>query len=108
MYIDRATVYKYEKSSSEDGSTKQNIISVPELSNIPCRLSIKKKDDPEFEKGVNSLNEVYTLFTSNIRTFKSGANLKVSHYNKEYKFTAGEPILYDFHQEIPLSREEWN
>ncbi len=105
MYIDKATIYRNIKKTLEDGSTAHELCVHKE--NITCKLDIKKNDEPASDGDVNSLNMIYTLFTSNLHDFRKGDVLKIFHYGKEYNMLAGEPIISNFHQQIPLSREEY-
>lgn len=107
MYKDSVDIYRYTKESNLDGSTTQKLKDVPELQSIPCMLDIKTADDPDPDGDANSLKVVYTLFSDNEILFKKGDYLKVSKRGVIYKLIAGLPIIYDYHQEIPLILKEW-
>lgn len=107
MYTDTANIYRYLNVTNPDKSVTQKLQETPALSNVPCRLSIKRNDEPKQGNGVDSLTVVYTLFTSNLRTFKKGDLFKVWHKGKEYKLIAAEPMSYEFNQQIPMIQEDW-
>lgn len=107
LYNDSASVYRYTKVKNPDNSTTQKLKNIPELSALPCLLNIEKPDSAEAEGEINSLNAVYSMFISDLESIKSGDYIKVMSKRKEYKFIAGDPVVYDCHQEVPLSLKEW-
>lgn len=107
LYKDIASIYRYEKVKNPDGSTVQKLKNIPELSSLPCLINIEKPDDAAPSREVNSLNMVYTMFISDLINIRAGDYINIRRHDKDYKFIAGEPIKYDFHQEVPLYLEEW-
>lgn len=107
MYTDSASVYRYTKIKNADGSTSQKLKGDPELSGIPCLMNIENSDNAAVEGEVNSLNMVYIMFISDLSDIKEGDYIQIRSKRKFYKFIAGKPIIYDFHQEVPLNLKEW-
>lgn len=46
MYTDRMTVQRYRKAIGSDGEVSESLMPAPELTDIPCRLSLGAKDSP--------------------------------------------------------------
>lgn len=107
MYKDSASIFRYVKEKNNDGSTVQKLKSIPEISGIPCRINIEGADEAAQSGEVNTLNMVYTMFISDLIDIKAGDHIQIRSYEKSHRFIAGEPVIYDFHQEVPLSLKEW-
>ena len=106
MYQDRLSVSRYTVTEEEDGSNKRVLTAVSELSDIPCRLDIKRADDPELPEDVNQIKVTYTVFSNPEHVFRAGDHLIVTHQGSTYELTAGNPILYLHHQEVPAIEEK--
>lgn len=107
MYKDSASVYRYVSIKNNDGSTTQKLKGIAEISGIPCLLNIENGDDAAQSGEANTINMVYTMFISDLIDIKAGDHIQVRRKGKFYKFLAGKPVVYDFHQEVPLSLKEW-
>lgn len=107
LYKDSVSIYRYENVKNPDGSTVQKLKAIPELSGHPCLMNIEKPDDAAPSGEANSVNMVYSMFTSDLFTIKSGDHINIRRHGKDYMFIAGEPIKYDFHQEVPLNLKGW-
>ena len=107
LYKDSVSIYRYENVKNPDGSTVQKLKDIPELSGHPCLMNIEKPDDAAPLGEANSVNMVYTMFISDLITIRAGDYINILRYGKDYKFIAGEPIKYDFHQEVPLNLKGW-
>lgn len=46
LYTDRMTVKRYASGKDEDGATRKELESVPEMQDIPCRISFQGRDEP--------------------------------------------------------------
>lgn len=46
MYTDRMSVQRYQPATGPDGETAEVLTPVPDLVDIPCRLSLGAKDSP--------------------------------------------------------------
>lgn len=107
MYKDSASVYRYADVKNGDGSTVQKLKGIPEISAIPCLMNTESIDAAAPSGEANSINMVYTMFISDLISIKAGDYINIRRHGKDYKFIAGEPVKYDFHQEVPLSLKEW-
>lgn len=107
LYKDSLSVYRYTDVSNGDGSTIKKLQAVPEISAIPCLMNIESADNAAPATEINSIDAVYTMFTSDLIDIRAGDHLNIRRRGKNYKFTAGLPIVYDFQQEVPLSLKEW-
>ena len=107
IYKDSASVHRYVNVKNSDNSTTQKLKNIPEISAIPCLLNIENGDDAAQSGEINSLNMVYTMFISDLIDIKAGDHIRIRRNGKFYKLLAGEPVIYDFHQEVPLSLKEW-
>lgn len=107
MYKDSLSVYRYTDLRNGDGSTVKKLQAVPEISAIPCLMNIESGDGAAPAGEINSMDAVYTMFTSDLIEIKAGDYINIRRHGKDYKFTAGLPLVYDFQQEVPLTLKEW-
>lgn len=107
MYKDLLTVYEYGKTRNADGSTVSKLLKVANLTDIPCRLSVRTADIPDSNSELNKTHLVYTLFADNEHLIKKGSKLEVIKQGDVHKFTAGKPVKHEHHQEIVCIDEEW-
>lgn len=107
IYKDSASIHRYTKVKNSDSSTTQKLKSIPELSGLPCLMNIENTDTPALTGEANSLNMIYTMFISDLIEIKAGDYINIRRKGKDHKFITGEPVLYEFHQEVPLSLKEW-
>lgn len=106
LYKDQLSVFRYVITEDEDGSNKRELAVVPELTDIPCRLDIKRADDAELPEDVNSIKATYTVFADPNHALKAGDHITVQHQGKTYALITGDPVLYLYHQEIPAIQEK--
>lgn len=105
MYTDRVTVKRYAESISTIGRT--SITEAPVYNNIPCRLSKKTQSGNMQMEPSNNLNETAMLYVDTEYVIKQGDELHVTRGNRSYHYQAGEPFVYESHQEIVVSRKDY-
>lgn len=116
MYEDRATIYRHAK--VKDRVTKETkLVPVPFISDQPCRISQKALGQNNQTEAQNDISYETKLFIAPEREIKQGDMLEVTRGRftdfgwepiaPARKYTAGEPFMYQTHQEISLQRKEW-
>lgn len=102
FYKDRFTAYRLIKGKNEDGSTGQRL-ELTGLEDLPCRASRKTSDSANMGEGsVNPVTVTLLLFTHPEYPLKAGYTLAINHAGHTRRYLAGEPYVYDNHQELEL------
>lgn len=104
MYTDTAKVYRYVKTSTPSGATREGTQLI--YTAIPCRISQKELNSPLQSQTSISMNISYEikLFCSPDYILKAGDKLEVTRGNNTIQFyELGKPFQYSTHQEFLLS-----
>lgn len=101
-YTDRLTVQRIEK-VKVNGETKQRLVTVYEQQ--PCRISQKTLGTNGQTESVNRIAYETKLFIAPELEIKQGDTLTVTRGPLTRTYTAGEPFLYESHQEISIQRK---
>jgi hypothetical protein len=105
MYSDVVSVKRYSESVSAIGRT--SIDEVVVYSNIPCRLSKKSPSANMQTESSNTLDDSAMLYLDKQYIIRQGDELYLTHIGRSYHFQAGEPFVYESHQEIVISRKDY-
>ena len=105
FYRENATVYRPVSTVQKDGTTRQEMLPVEELTNIPCRVSANTKDDNlDREDDQNPVLEVCTLFCSPSWKIQEGDVLEVTRDDITQRWIAGAPTRYRHSLQIRVVR----
>jgi len=102
-YGHKATIKGYRESKTEYGSTKHDKVIVVE--DILCALSQNSRNFNTTQNLSNDISYTAKLFCSPDIEVNTGDEIIVSIGFTTREFKAGEPYIYESHQEIPLLRE---
>lgn len=109
-YFHKMSVSRFGDTKDEWGGTKQAYVPIPALQFITCGYSQSSR----------TMNAIQTVTTNNITynpkifcdptlDIKAGDRITVNYGSKVIgKFQAGEPYVYDSHQEVPLIKDNKN
>ena len=105
FYRENATVYRPVSTVQLDGTTRQEMQPVEELTDIPCRLSMNTKDDNlDREDDQNPVLEVCTLFCSPSWKIQEGDVLDVTRDEITQRWVAGAPTRYRHSLQVRVVR----
>ena len=102
MYTDRMTVKRYQPATGPDGEAAEFLGGVPELTDIPCRLSLGAKDSPLMTEDGNPTDVQPTLICRPEIQLRSGDFIIVQRltdatsgiWRDIYSGNIGRPNLY--------------
>lgn len=100
-YDKRMTVFGSEPYEKPDGSDGVRFGEV--LSNVPCRVSMNKRDNTTQADG-NLITNSHILFCASDVLIPAGSKLTVD--GIKYESTEA-PMVYPSHQEIKVNQHEW-
>lgn len=106
LYTDQFSVSRLQKELMPDKSSHQTLLPVEDMQNLPCRVSRVAGDAAQTDGDtVNMVKVELMMFTHLAYTVMPGDTVDVTRRGNSQRYIAGEPFLYDHHQEIALSRE---
>lgn len=101
-YTDTCTVYGFQKIKKGGATRNEKIIL---LNNIKCALSQKSLKPTAQSETANAVSYDAKLFTAPEMLIEPGSRIEVSRLGRVSEFvSAGEPFVYETHQEIMLKR----
>lgn len=108
LYNDKLTAYRYMNVENPDGTTDKVRGPVPELTNIPCRLSFTRVSERLFDTEEARTPVLYepTVFCPPGAKVKAGDYLEISRMKDDgtveriYEGNAEDPRWYPSHSEI--------
>ena len=79
----------------------------PLYSNVPCRISFSRTIDLTTDKAINKLpiHLIPKVFCDTSIDIKAGDYIIITRNNTQYKGIAGNPNMYETHQEISMTVE---
>lgn len=107
MYQDTATVSRLVSQKQPNGVTKQVLVAVEGMDNLPCRISSETMDKPDDQtETVNPVVVMHKLFCAPQWAFTPGDSITVTHLGKVAEYLAGEAMVYTSHQEVLLWHQD--
>ena len=105
LFTDKLDIYRYGASQNEDGTTSTNLPTKPLYSNIPCRISFSRTIDLTTDLAINKLpiHLIPKVFCDTSIDIKAGDYIIITRNNTQYKGIAGNPNMYETHQEISMT-----
>ncbi|MDQ0175993.1 ABC transporter ATP-binding protein [Bacillus chungangensis] len=103
-YEDKVSISRYEK-FKVGGETKHELHVI--YKDQPCRLSQKALGSNNQSDAQNDITYETKLFISPDLEILQGDEIEVTKGTMKRKYTAGEPFIYQSHQEVTLSREDY-
>lgn len=104
LYEDKCTISRYGPVTQPNGSTKNELHAI--YNDVPCRISQKSLGSNGQTESTNNIAYDIKLFISPDIEIKQGDTVNVVRGTHERLYTAGEPFLYQTHQEISLQRKD--
>ena len=104
FYEDRCTITGFRETKTEWNETrleKQVIVK-----NVPCRVSQRTLGTNAQSDTVNVIAYETKLFIAPDVPIRQGDEIEVTRGSIVRKYTAGEPFVYQSHQEVSLQRRE--
>lgn len=99
-YTDRCSIWREVEETDEydETSFKETLIA----ENIRCALSKKNLANISAKDNAASLEYDMVLFCNPAVDIQTSDVVKVTRFSREQRFKAGQPVLYDSHQEVGL------
>ena len=105
LYDGIATIEEARKRKNEKNIMVSEWVAV--VTDLPCRVSYKTLSPAVGSDTVDTIAMAITLFTAPDIDVLPGSRITVRQRGREMKFSSsGIPAVYDFHQEIPMTRRE--
>lgn len=106
-YFHTMDVSRLSDTEDEFGRTKQGYVLVDTLQNINCGYSQSSRGMNTIRtESVNIIEYNPKIFCNPTLDIKTGDRISVKYHTRDMgEFTAGEPYIYDSHQEIPLMKK---
>lgn len=107
LFTDKLDIYRHNNSLNDDGTTKTDLPTTSLYSNIPCRISFSRTIDLTTDKAINKLpiHLIPKVFCDTSIDIKAGDYIIITRNNTQYKGIAGNPNMYETHQEISMTVE---
>lgn len=106
LYKDICTIYRLQKVKNPDtGVTEMTPVAIYE--NQPCRISQKSLGTNSQTDAQNNIMYETKLFIAPELGLKQGDKIEATRGSTVRKYEAGEPFIYETHQEVSIQRKEW-
>lgn len=106
LYTDRAYIFRSEH--KKDPVTKETkLVEVLVSEDVPCRISQSSSAVPIRSDNADAVFYNVKMFISPEVSIKQGDYVDVSRGGTIRRYVAGEPFVYETHQEVALQRKEW-
>ncbi|MEG2638566.1 MAG: hypothetical protein RR992_03575 [Clostridiales bacterium] len=107
LYHDSFSVSRLEKQVMANKTTHQTLVPVNNLQNLSCRISRMTQDDAKNDNPMaNQIAVGLLLFTDVRHGIKAGDTIEVTSHSQSQSYLAGEPYMYDTHQQVVLYRKD--
>lgn len=103
VLTDTVTVKRNVQTVSPIGRTTLYEQSV--YTDIPCRVVKKTQSQNTQTESSNLLISSHVLFLDTQYSIQQGDELSISRFDRDYTFVAGDPFVYETHQEVPISQK---
>lgn len=105
-YFHSMSVSRFVDTVDEYGQTKQEYAEIPSLQLIRCGYSQSKRNSNTTRtESVNQIVYQPKVFCDPTLDVRAGDRITINYNTRVIgEFTAGEPYIYDSHQEIPITK----